>query len=247
MSAGTESVLHPMVRKLEHWRPLSDEDQQSLLALPYRLITLRPQEYLVREGDRPQFSCIILSGFAIRHKIAGNGGRQIVSIHMKGDLGDLQNSLLHTADHNRQALTQVEAAVIPVDAIQTLAFARPTIGRAMWYETLVDASIFREWTLNVGRRDARTRTAHMLCEFAYRLEASGLGARCDYELPMTQELMADALGLTSVHVNRTLKALETEGLIARTHRVVRIASSESLAKVGDFDSTYLHRREPQPA
>src|SRR5690606_8730294 len=139
------------------------------------------------EGDRPGNACVMLSGFSIRHKVAGNGGRQIFSIHMKGDLADLQNSLLGHADHNLQALTRVAAALIPVEAIQEIAFTRPAIGRAMWYETLVDASIFREWTLNVGRRDARTRTSHLLCEFALRLEVTGLGERCDYELPMTQE------------------------------------------------------------
>jgi CRP-like cAMP-binding protein len=105
---------------------------------------------------------------------------------------------------------------------------------------LVDASIFREWTLNVGRRDARTRTAHLLCEFAMRLEVAGLGEQFDYELPMTQDQLADALGLTPVHVNRTLKALEAEGLIERTRRSVRIVNWKALANVGDFDPNYLH-------
>jgi CRP-like cAMP-binding protein len=159
---------------------------------------------------------------------------------MKGDVVDLQNSLLRTSDHNVQALTKIEVALIPVEAIQDLAFARPGVGKAMWYETLVDASIFREWTLNVGRRDAKSRTAHLLCEFALRLEVAGLGEQCDYELPMTQEQLADALGLTSVHVNRSLKALQKDGLIDRTQRSVKIGSWKKLAAVGDFDSQYLH-------
>src|SRR5437868_4369808 len=234
------SILEPMVRKLQHWRPLDPNDRDALRALPYRLITLRPHEYIVREGDKPQSSCLMVSGFAIRHKVAGNGGRQIFSIHMKGDLADLQNSLLGTADHNLQALTHVEAAMIPVEAIQEIAFTRPAIGRAMWYETLVDASIVREWTLNVGRRDARTRAAHMLCEFALRLEMAGLGERCHYELPMTQEQLADALGLTSVHTNRTLMALGDDGLISRSQRSVRIVDWPRLMEVGDFDPAYLH-------
>jgi CRP-like cAMP-binding protein len=247
MSPRNEPVLQPMVRKLQQWRLLDDEDIEAVLALPHRLLNFRPQEYIVREGDKPQHSCLILGGFAFRHKVAGNGGRQIFSIHMKGDLADLQNSLLRTADHNLQALTHVEAALIPVDAIQEVAFTRPAIGRAMWYETLVDSSIFREWTLNVGRRDARTRTAHMLCEFSYRLKAAGLGEHCDYELPMTQEQLADALALTSVHVNRTLKGLEQDGLIARSHRAVRIDDWPRLAATGDFQSHYLHLGEAQAA
>lgn len=129
---------------------------------------------------------------------------------------------------------------MPVKAIQKLAFDRPTVGRAMWYETLVDASIFREWTLNVGRRDSHTRTAHLLCEFALRLETAGLGEQCAYELPMTQEQLADALGLTNVHVNRTLKALSAQGLIERSKRSVKIRDWKRLAAVGDFDSNYLH-------
>ncbi len=240
MSQAEASVLAPMVEKLSQWRPLDPDDQQALLALPNRTIKLRPQEYIVREGDKPQHSCVMISGFSFRHKVAGNGGRQIFSIHMKGDLADLQNSLLGTADHNLQALTHVEAALIPVEAIQDIAFTRPAIGRAMWYETLVDASIFREWTLNVGRRDARTRAAHLLCEFALRLEAAGLGERDDYRLPMTQEQLADALGLTSVHTNRTLMGLGEDGLIERRQRAIQIVDWLGLMKVGDFDPAYLH-------
>jgi CRP-like cAMP-binding protein len=248
MSFPNNHVLQPMVEKLQQWRPLGEGDREALLALPYRAIRLRPQEYIVREGDTPQHSCLMLSGYTFRHKVAGNGGRQVFSIHMKGDMADLQNSLLGTADHNLQALSHVEAALIPVEAIQRIAFDRPAIGRAMWYETLVDASIFREWTLNVGRRDARTRTAHLLCEFSLRLQVAGLGERCNYELPMTQEQLADALALTSVHTNRTLMGLGEEGLISRTNRAVRIEDWGRLAGIGDFDSGYLHLpKEAQPA
>jgi CRP-like cAMP-binding protein len=130
--------------------------------------------------------------------------------------------------------------MIPVEAIQEIAFTRPAVGRAMWYETLVDGSIFREWTLNVGRRDARTRAAHLLCEFALRLEAAGLGERCNYELPMTQEQLADSLGLTSVHTNRTLMSLGDDGLIERRQRAVQIVDWPGLSQAGDFDPAYLH-------
>jgi CRP-like cAMP-binding protein len=240
MSRSENNVLAPMLHKLQHWRALDSKDQEALLALPYRLVKFRAQEYIVREGDRPQYSCLILTGFAFRHKVAGNGGRQIFSIHMRGDAADLQNSLLGVADHNLQALTHVETALIPVEAVEEIAFARPAVGMAMWYETLVEGSIFREWTLNVGRRDARARAAHLLCEFSLRLELAGLSVRGEYELPMTQEQLADALGLTSVHVNRTLMALGEAGLISRNHRSVKIEDWDGLAKAGDFDSAYLH-------
>ena len=163
-----------------------------------------------------------------------------MSIHMKGDLIDLQNSLLGVADHNVQMLTGGQVALMPVQAIRDLAFRRPSIGMAMWYETLVEGSIFREWVLNIGRRDARTRIAHLLCEFALRLEVAELGKATSYELPITQEQLADAVALTSVHVNRTLRKLEEDGLITRTKRMITIVDWKELVKVADFQPRYLH-------
>ena len=163
---------------------------------------------------------------------------------MKGEVVDLQNSMLKVADHSVQMLTAGKVAMIPREAVIRLTLDRPTIGHAMWIDTLVDASIFREWIANVGRRDARTRIAHLLCEFSLRLKLAGLGQDNGYELPMTQEQLADATGLTSVHVNRTIKALEADGLIERRDpRAIHIGDWRKLTKAGDFDSTYLHLRE----
>ena len=239
MSTQPQTLL-PMLRKLQLWMDLDEQDQRAVLTLPHSTKRLGAHQYIVRDGEKPTHSCLLLRGFAYRHKVTGDGGRQIMSIHMKGDVVDLQNSLLRRSDHNVQALTNIEVAYIPVECVRNLAFDRPNVGQAMWYETLVDASIFREWTLNVGRRDARTRTAHMLCEFAMRLKVADLGEQLDYELPMTQDQLADALGLTPVHVNRTLKALEAAELIERTRRSVKIVNWEALAAVGDFDPNYLH-------
>ena len=155
----------------------------------------------------------------------------------------MHNSLLGKADHNLEMLSPGEAAFIPVEAIRELSLTHPSVGHAMWMETLIDAAIFREWTLNVGRRDARSRMSHMLCEFALRLELVGLGASTDYELPMTQEELADTLALTSIHVSRTLKALAAEGLVSRTKRSVKILDWHALAQLGDFDAGYLHLPE----
>ena len=114
----------------------------------------------------------------------------------------------------------------------------------MWLDTLVDGSIFREWIANVGRRDARSRLAHLLCEFSLRLKLAGLGEQTNYQLPMTQEQLADATGLTPVHVNRTIRSLEADGLIERrSARSISIGDWRRLAEVGDFQSTYLHLRE----
>ena len=233
-------TLAPLVRKLSLLAPLNEPDQAALLALPSNIRSLESGQYVVREGDLPTHSCLVVSGFAIRHKIAGNGGRQIVNVHLSGDMVDLQNSLFSTADHNVQALSRMTAAFIPREALVELAFSRPSVGKALWLETLVEGSISREWITNIGRRDALTRVAHLLCEFAYRLDAVGIGPACEYELPMTQEQLADAVGLTPVHVNRTLKALDALELTKRSKKAVRITNLQKLAQIGDFRSTYLH-------
>ena len=143
MSQNPEHVLAPLVRKLSMREELTAADHEAILALPFTRRKLEPNQYLVWDGDRPQNTCLLLSGYAYRHKLAGNGGRQILSIHMKGDILDLQNSLLGTADHNVQMLTAGEVAMIPVDSMRELAFSHPSVGMAMWYETLVEGSIFR--------------------------------------------------------------------------------------------------------
>jgi CRP-like cAMP-binding protein len=234
------TALAPMLRKLQYWTVLSGADRAAILALPHTTRTIEPNGYIVREGDRPTQACLLRSGFVYRHKLVGDGSRQILSIHMAGDIVDLQNALLGIADHSVQALSRAEVAYIPRDAVAELAFERPAIGMAMWYDTLVDGSIFREWLANVGRRDARTRIAHLLCEFALRMDAAGLGTQSCYELPMSQEQLADCTGLTPVHVNRTLRAMDADKLVVRTKRSVIIEDWRRLAEAGDFQSAYLH-------
>ena len=245
---ATSADLEPLARKLEYWNPLPPEDRAALLALPHVLKEVDPHYLIVRERDIAVYSCVMLSGYSIRHKMVANGQRQIVAIHMKGEMVDLQNSLLGVADHSVEMLTHGKIAMIPREAIRRIAFERPAIGMAMWLDTLVDASIFREWIANVGRRDARTRLAHLLCEFALRMQVAGLGRQSNYELPMTQEQLADTTGMTAVHVNRCMRSLERDGLIERSSpRGVTIGNWKKLATAGDFDSTYLHLRSGEPA
>jgi CRP-like cAMP-binding protein len=236
----TRDALQPLVRKLLTLAPLSEEDRSAILSLPHNLRTLDPNAFIVREGDTPKYCCLLISGFGMRTKVVAEGARQIVNVHVSGDMLDLQNAMLGVADHNVQALTKLEAAFIPREALVDLAFSRPAVGKALWIETLVEGSIQREWVANVGRRKALARVAHLLCEFAYRLEAVGLGEKCNYELPMTQEQLADAVGLTPVHVNRTLRTLDQQGLTRRSKKSVIIDDFARLAELGDFRPTYLH-------
>lgn len=245
MSQPSDTILEPLLRKLESWHPLKPDERRTVLELPHFLRNLEPHQVLIWDGDRPQQTCMIVKGFACRHKVAGNGARQILSIHMKGDLIDLQNSLLGVADHNVQMITAGTVAFIPVEAVREIAYRIPSVGMAMWYETLVEGSIFREWLLNVGRRDAFTAVAHLLCELALRMEKAELGHSASYELPLTQEQLADAVGLTAVHVNRTLMRLEEQGHIRRTKRHITIDDWHTLAKVADFQPRYLHLQQEE--
>lgn len=238
--------LQLLVRRLEQHAALGPSDREAILALPHTLRTLDPSSYMIREGDRPVQCAVLVSGFAYRQKLTGDGQRQIVALHIPGEPLDFQNLFLDESDHSVQTLTRAELAFIQRSDIQKLARAVPAVGHAILVMILVEASVFREWVLNVGRRDARTRMAHVLCEFAIRLDAQGLSEDHGYELPMTQEQFADAVGLTAVHVNRTLKTLEAEGLIVRNRRHVSFPDWERLREVGDFNQRYLHL-QPQRA
>jgi CRP-like cAMP-binding protein len=229
-----------VAQKLATRFALSDDDCRALRELPHRAASMDPGSYLVREGDKCEQCCALLSGFAFRTKTTGFGSRQILAIQLRGDLVDLQNSMLEVADHSVQTLTRAEVAFIPRRAIVDLAAQRPAIGLALWKDTLIDASIFREWILNMGQRDARRRIAHLFCELAIRQEASGIRVGPDYEWPMTQEQLGDAMGLTSVHVNRTLQRMRADGLIAIKKSHVTILDWVKLQIVGDFSRAYLH-------
>ena len=240
MFTNHSSLLAPILRKFDRRALLDAADHEAFLSLPIRQQTLAANVYIVREGDRPDRSCVLVSGFAVRHKVTESGERQIVSVHIAGDFLDLEGALLNIADHNVQTLTRCEVAFIPRSAIRELIVSHPTLGMAMWVDTLIDSSIFREWVVNVGRRDGRARVAHLLCEFARRQDVAGLITEEGLQLPMTQEQIADATGLTPVHVNRVLKTLTGEGLIERTKRMIIIPDWENLRSVAGFNETYLH-------
>jgi CRP-like cAMP-binding protein len=236
--------VHPtfeaMIRRLERRSPLSPADRQALLSLPHSVRRLGASAHIIRDGDSADHCALLLSGFAFRYKLTGGGARQIISLHMASEFLDLQHSFLGVADTSVQTLTESEVALISASAVGELALSKPGVGQALWIDTLIDASIFREWVVNVGRRDSRARVAHILCEFSLRLEAAGLAANHRYELPMTQEQLADAVGLTSVHVNRVLRQLQEEGLIDRDRRAITISDWGRLRDAGDFNERYLH-------
>lgn len=239
----TDPNAHPLaviVRKLGQRTQLDQAETDVLIALPYRAASINTGDHLIREGDRADGCIALLSGFAYLSKIAGDGSRQILGIHLQGDLIGLQAALLHRADHSIQAMTPARVAYIPHQAIIAAAHAHPAIATALWRESFVDTSVASEWLLNVGQRDARRRIAHLLCEIALRQEATGACQPPDYVWPLTQEQVGDATGLTSVHVNRTLQALRADSLIQLSRQRLTITDWPRLRAAGDFSPAYLH-------
>ena len=182
MSTVTEQVT----RKFESRMALRADDRAQIAALPFKVRTIDASTYMLREGQRPTRCAFILAGLAYRQKLTPNGEREIVSILMPGEFVDLQNLFLDESDHDIQALTRLTLAEVPIVALRQFIEACPTAGQALWIDALVEASIHREWLLNVGRRNARSRLAHLLCEFSVRFKKSTLGDAMAYELPMTQ-------------------------------------------------------------
>ena len=243
----THDVLEMLIGRFERRAPLSDDARSALRALPFKLMTYPKHTHLVREGDRVKTAKLMIDGLAYRHKVTAEGARQIISLHMRGDFVDLESSLLNCADHNVQVLETCTVAEVPRAAIVELIDSNGALAHAMWIDTLIDASVYREWVVNVGRRDARRAMCHLLCEFGRRLEFAGLADGGNYELPMNQEQLADCLGITPVHVNRVLKGLDKEGLIVRHQRFVAVPDRKRLDAVAGFNELYLHLNLLAPA
>ena len=221
---------------------MAQDDVSALLSLPFTRRTFSKDAYVVREGQETSECSLLLRGIAYRQKLLRDGSRQIISFHIPSEFVDLQNGLLRLADHSVQSLYRTELAMIPRTALMDVADRRPSVRMAMWIDTLIDASIFREWVVNVGRRDARTRIAHLLCELALRLQRNTPGQDEMLDFPITQEQLADATGLTPVHTNRTLQSLRREGLIQLNSGLLRVLDWEGMREIGDFDELYLHQQ-----
>jgi CRP-like cAMP-binding protein len=232
--------LGPLARRWSRRSPLSEHDRAAIFSLPFTRKTFGKDAYIVREGEHTTECAVLLQGMAFRQKLLRDGARQIISFHIPSEFVDLQNSLLGIADHSVQSLNRSAFATIPRSALLEVADVRPAIRMAMWIDTLIDSSIFREWVVNVGRRDSRARIAHLLCELVVRLRSVEDRDGDLFDFPVTQEQLADATGLTSVHTNRTLQALRKDGLIQLNGKILTVLDWDGLCELGDFDELYLH-------
>ncbi|GJD60685.1 Crp/Fnr family transcriptional regulator [Methylobacterium frigidaeris] len=233
--------MNPLIRKLERFSRLSDADKRLLQqAATARIVNYDTHQDIIAEGEEPRDVNLILAGWVCRYKQLADGSRQIMSFLLPGDLCDLNIFILRRMDHALGTLTPVVAAKISRDLLQEMLNADPRLTRALWWEVLVTAAIHREWLVNIGRRTALERVAHVLCEVFVRQQAVGRvrDGRC--ELPITQVELADALGLSAVHVNRTLRELRQAGLIDWRDKQLAIPDIDTLTAVARFDPDYLH-------
>jgi CRP-like cAMP-binding protein len=247
MHASLHPRDNPLIRKMESVFTLTEDERQVLETLPMQVMVIKDDQDIVRMGDRPSRSCLILSGFAATYKVTAGGKRQIVSFAIAGDIPDLQSLHLKTLDTSIATISTCRVGFIQHEALRDICLRYPRIGAAFWRETLIDAAIFREWVMNVGQREAYQRMAHVLCELLVRLRAVGLAEDHACDLPITQAEFADALGITTVHVNRVLQQMRADGLIESKGTQIKIPDWDKLKQVGEFDPAYLHLESDQAA
>ena len=243
MASNTNDSLRPLVTKLESIVSLSNEERYAVENLPVRVRALRPRQDIVRDGDTASQCCLILEGWAYRYKVLGEGRRQIFSFHIAGDIPDLQSLHVPLMDHSLATMTQATVAFIPHAAMRELTVRYPNVAAVLWRDTLVDAAIFREWIMCMGQRPAYEHLAHLFCELYFKQEAVGLagGQRC--ALPITQIDLADATGMSNVHINRVLKEMRGNGMITLHSNTLVIQAWDEFIKAAEFDPTYLHLRK----
>ena len=238
-SAPDPHALGMLIRKLESSATLSKAERQAVQSLPVRIHNLDARQDIVRDGDQPTHCCLILDGWACRYKMLSQGKRQILSFHIPGDIPDLQSLHIHTMDHSLATLTKAVVALFPHESLRELTARHPGLAAAFWRDTLIDAGIFREWLVSMGRRSAFEHVAHLFCELYLKLQAVGLAGDHRCPLPLTQTDLADALGLTPVHINRVLKEMRGRTLITLRSQMLVIEAWDELLRVSEFDPTYL--------
>ena len=235
-------MTNAFVRKLQGLAALGDADVARVEAASTKSRAVPPRYDLIREGDKPAAVFVMLEGWACRYKVLDDGSRQIMAFLLPGDFCDLHVGVLDEMDHSIGTLTDCRVATVAREAMDALLEASPALTHALWRSQLVDEAVMRAWIVSMGRRDSLERVAHLMLELWARMKDVGLtdDGRC--EMPLTQTVIADALGLTPVHVNRVLRTLRERGLMELGAGTLAILKPRELVGVAGFDDNYLHRR-----
>src|SRR5690348_7579483 len=202
-----------LIRRLRTSAGISEEDIQEIRSLPIIVKDYAAERHVVRDGERATECCLIIEGFCIRSKTIADGKRQILSLHIAGEIPDLMSLFLHVMDHDLSTLTPCRLGFIHHETLRKLHRRRPNVAEIFWRDTLIDAAMFREWIVNVGQRPAPSRLAHVMAELRERLKVIERVNGDSFEMPLTQEQIGEALGITAVHVNRVIKQLREDGII----------------------------------
>jgi CRP-like cAMP-binding protein len=238
-------MIEPLLRKLNAHDIVQPAEAEALAAVLRERRTHPARRVVVQRGKEIPFSTLLLDGLMCRYKDMSNGERQISALHVPGDFVDLHSFSLKQLDHSVATMTKCEVAIVQHEALKRITEELPHLTRMLWFLTNLDAALHREWTVSLGRRDAAARLAHLFCELHARLQVVGLADADGYELRLTQVDLAECLGLTPVHINRTLRQLRENGLVEYRNRRVHILDRKGLETVAEFqpDYLYLNRRE----
>lgn len=238
---SSEAVSAALIKRLRKYDAISEEDLETIRALPITVKDYPAERPVVRDGQRATECCLIIEGFCIRSKSLADGKRQILSIHIPGEIPDLMSLFLHVMDHDLSTLTPCKLGLINHEALRKLHRRRPNVAEMFWRDTLIDAAMFREWIVNVGQRPAPARLAHVMMELRERLRVIGSHLEGDgFEMPLTQEEIGDALGITGVHVNRVIRQLREDGVVELQRGRVTVLDERKFVELADFDDRYLH-------
>jgi CRP-like cAMP-binding protein len=233
-----------LIRKLREHSRLAGEELAEINALSHVLRELAPDEDLIRQGDDPDVSALVLSGMVARYHLLGNGRRQYLSLHMAGDMPDAQALFVDRMDHAVCAIGPAMIASIPHRELLAAFNRRPGLGFAFWRETLIDAAIFREAITNNSARTMRARMSHLFCELMYRARAGGLSDGVTLPLPLSLVQLGETLGMSIATTNRTLQALRASRAADLRKGVLVVQNWKRLAETGQFDPGYLHLKKP---
>ncbi len=247
MLAQMNSPLESFATRLQALTPISGDDRAALLSLNGAIIQVAAGIDLVAPGAQGQYAHLVIEGLIGRFAQFSDGKRQITALYVPGDMAGLHALATPSVAPALQALTTTTLIRFPLHEMRAMVRTRPVLAEAFWAYCAVDTTVLARWAANLGRRGATQRMAHLLCEVGLRMEAAGRGERHDFEPGLTQPQLGDALGLTTVHVNRTLKALRTRQLVTVTGRRFVVHDWPELARLGDFDSEYLLLEETSRA
>ena len=235
-----------LIRKLKEHSRLAHEDLAEINALSHTVKELKPNQDLIRQGDDPHVSALVMSGMVARYHLLDNGRRQYISFHMAGDMPDSQALFIDKMDHAVCAIGSAIIASIPHKELLAAFDRRPPFAFAIWRETLIDAAIFREAITNNSARTMPARMGHLFCELLYRARASGLTEGSTFPAPISLVQLGETLGMSIATVNRTLQDLRASRAVDFQKGVLVVRNWKRLAELGQFNPGYLHLKKPVP-